>query len=71
MSDDNQTTLNAIADKFPASFRQRCVVHKMENALRYVLKKRCKQIEAEPKALFYQKNRKAANQAAAAFVEKY
>jgi len=71
VSDGNQTTLNAIACKFPSSARQRCVVHKMENVLSYVPNKQREQIEPELKALLYQKNREAADQAVAAFIEKY
>lgn len=71
VSDGNQTTMGAIASKFPSSVRQRCVVHKMENVLSYVPNKQREQIEPELKALFYQKNREAADQAVAAFIEKY
>jgi len=71
VSDGNQSTLNAIASKVPSSARQRWVVHKMENVLRYVPNKQREQIEPELKALFYQKNREAADQAVAAFIEKY
>ena len=71
VSDGNQTMLNAIASKFPSSSRQRCAIHKMENVLSYVPNKQREQIEPELKALFYQKNREAADQAVAAFIEKY
>jgi len=71
VSDGNQTMLNAIASKFPFSSRQRCAIHKMENVLSYVPSKQREQIEPELKALFYQKNREAADQAVAAFIEKY
>ncbi len=43
----------------------------MENVLSYVPNKQREQIEPELKALFYQKNRAAADQAVAAFIEKY
>ena len=71
VSDGNQTMLGAIASKFPSSSRQRCAIHKMENVLSYVLNKQREQIEPELKALFYQKNREAEDQAVAAFIEKY
>jgi putative transposase len=71
ISDGNQAMLNAITKKFPTSARQRCVVHKMDNVLSYVPKTQQEQIEPELKALFYQNNRQAADQAVAAFVEKY
>lgn len=71
VSDGNQAMLNAIAATFPTSARQRCVVHKMENVLSYLPSKQREQVEPELKALFYQKDRQAAEQAVAAFVEKY
>jgi putative transposase len=71
VSDGNQAMLNAITKKFPDSARQRCVVHKMDNVLSYVPTKQQEQLKAELKALFYQKDRQAADQAVAAFVEKY
>lgn len=71
VSDGNQAMLNAITKQFPDSARQRCVVHKMDNVLSYVPTKQQEQLKAELKALFYQKDRQAADQAVAAFVEKY
>jgi putative transposase len=71
ISDGNQAMLNAITKKFPTSARQRCVGHKMDNVLSYVPKTQQEQIEPALKALFYQKDRQAADQAVAAFVEKY
>ncbi len=63
--------LKAISLKFSASQRQRCVMHKMDNVLSYVPQKQREQIEPELKALFYQKSRQEADQAVAAFIEKY
>ena len=71
VSDGNQATLNAITKQFPASARQRCVVHKMDNVLSYVPTKQQEHLKPELKALFYQKDRQAADQAVAAFIEKY
>jgi putative transposase len=71
ISDGNQAMLNAITKKFPTSARQRCVVHKMDNVLSYVPSKQQDQLKPELKALFYQKDRQAADQAVAAFIEKY
>lgn len=71
VSDGGQAMLNAIGTKFSASQRQRCVMHKMENVLSYVPAKQREQIEPELKALFYQKGRQEADQAVAAFIEKY
>lgn len=71
ISDGNQAMLKAISTKFAATPRQRCVMHKMENVLSYVPQKQRAQIEPELKALFYQKGRQEADQAVAAFVEKY
>lgn len=71
ISDGNQAMLNAITKKFPTSARQRCVVHKMDNVLSYIPTKQQEQIKPELRALFYQKDRQAADQAVAAFIEKY
>ena len=71
VTDGGQAMLGAIALKFAASQRQRCVMHKMENVLSYVPHKQREQVEPELKALFYQKDRQGADQAIAAFVEKY
>jgi putative transposase len=71
ISDGNQAMLNAITAKFPTSQRQRCVIHKMDTVLSYVPQKQHEQIEPELKALFYQKSRLEADQAVAAFIEKY
>lgn len=71
VSDGNQAMLNAIGVKFATSQRQRCVMHKMDNVLSYVPQKQREQIEPELKALFYQKSRQEADQAVAAFIEKY
>lgn len=71
ISDGNQATLAAIRKQFPTSARQRCVVHKMDNVLSYVPSKQQEQLKPELKALFYQKDRQAADQAIAALIEKY
>ncbi len=71
VSDGNQAMLNAITKQFPTSARQRCVVHKMDNVLSYIPNKQQDQIKPELRALFYQKDRQAADQAVAAFIEKY
>lgn len=71
ISDGNQAMINAMTAKFGRSQRQRCVMHKMENVLSYVPAKQRDQVEPELKALFYQKNRQEADQAVAAFIEKY
>ncbi len=71
VSDGNQAMLNALTKKFPTSTRQRCVLHKMDNVLSYIPTKQQEQIKPELRALFYQKDRQAADQAVAAFIEKY
>ena len=70
-SSGNQTMINAMTKKFPTAARKPCVVHKMDNVLDYVPSKQREQVEPELKALFYQKDRQAADQAVAAFSEKY
>lgn len=71
VSDGNQAMLNAISKQFPDSARQRWVVHKIENVLSYDPTIQQEQLKPELKALFYQKDRQAADQAVSAFIEKY
>lgn len=71
VSDGNQAMLNAISAQFPSAQRQRCVMHKMENVLSYIPAKQQEQVRPELKAVFYQQDRQSANQAVAAFIEKY
>ncbi len=71
VSDGNKAMLNAITAKFGTAPRQRCVMHKMDNVLSYIPTKQQDQIKQEVRALFYQKDRQAADQAVAAFIEKY
>lgn len=71
VSDGNQAMLNAISKKFPDSARQRCVVHKMDKVLSSVPAKQQEQLKPALRALFYQKDRQAADQAVAACIEKY
>jgi transposase-like protein len=71
ITDGNQAMLNAVQTKFPSAARQRCVKHKMDNVLGYIPDKQRDLVEPELKAIFYQANRTAADQAAAAFCEKF
>lgn len=71
ITDGNQAMINALELKFPDSPRQRCVKHKMDNVLGYVPKKQRDPVRAELRAIFYQKNREAADQELAAFCEKF
>jgi putative transposase len=71
ITDGHQAMLNAIALKFPASKRQRCVKHKMDNILSHVPESQREGVRQELRAIFYQANRTKADQVAAAFREKY
>jgi transposase-like protein len=71
ITDGDQAMLNAIARKFPASKRQRCVKHKMDNILSHIPEKQREAVRLELRAIFYQENRAKAEQVAAAFTEKY
>lgn len=71
ITDGNQAMLNAITNKFPASRRQRCIKHKMDNVLAYVPQKQHQQVRPELKAIFYQDSREKADQEVAAFIAKY
>ena len=63
--------INTLEAKFPDSPRQRCAKHKIGNVLSYVPKKQRDPVRLELKAIFYQKNRKAAEQEVAASCEKF
>jgi transposase-like protein len=71
ITDGHQAMLNALAAKFPTTPRQRCVKHKLKNVLSYIPKAQHDQVEPELKAIFYQTSRAKADQAWAAFCEKY
>jgi putative transposase len=71
VTDGNQAMLNALQLKFPASQRQRCIRHKMENVLGYVPKAQQETVKPELKAIFYQNSREKADQEVMAFIEKY
>jgi transposase-like protein len=71
ITDGNQATIKAVELKFPASARQRCIKHKMDNVLGYIPKKQQELVKPELKAIFYQANREKADQEVAAFIEKY
>jgi len=71
ITDGNQATINALEAKFPDSARQRCIKHKMDNVLSYVPKKQRGPVRLELKAIFYQKDREAAEQEVAAFCAKF
>jgi transposase-like protein len=71
ITDGHQAMLNALAAKFPTTPRQRCVKHKLKNVLSYIPKAQHDQVEPELKAIFYQTSRAKADQAWAAFSEKY
>ncbi len=71
ITDGHQALLNAIALKFPASQRQRCIKHKMEHVLSQVPEKQRETVRQELRAIFYQQNRAQADQVAAACIAKY
>lgn len=71
ITDGNQAMINALTIKFPNSPRQRCVQHKMENVLSYVPQKQREAVRTELRAIFYQRNRQAAEQEVAAFCARF
>jgi len=72
ITDGNQATINALEASFPDAVRQRCVKHKMDNVLSYIPKTQHDTVKPELKAIFYsQDSREQAEQAVAAFCEKY
>jgi transposase-like protein len=70
-TDGHKAMLNALQIKFPASKRQRCIKHKMENVLGYIPEKQQDLVQPELRAIFYQTSREKADQELAAFVVKY
>jgi transposase-like protein len=71
ITDGHQAMRQALQLKFPSTARQRCIKHKLENILGYIPKAQQALVEPELKAIFYQDNRAQADQAVAAFCEKY
>jgi transposase-like protein len=71
ITDGNQAMLNALAIKFAASQRQRCIKHKLENILSYIPKTQRDQVYPEFRAIFYQDSRAQAEQVIAAVRAKY
>jgi len=71
ITDGGQAMINAIESRFPQSRRQRCAKHKMENVLGYIPEKQHAEVEPELKGIFYQDSREKAEQALAAFCEKF
>ena len=71
ITDGGQAMLNAIAEQFASSQRQRCVRHKLGNVLGYIPQAQQASVEPELKAVFYQADRVSAEQAASAFIAKY
>ena len=71
VSDGGQAMINALTVKFPASKRQRCMRHKMENVLSHVPQKLQEEVEKDFKTIFYQTDREKADQSAAVFRNRY
>ncbi len=71
ITDGNQAMLNAIANQFPTSQRQRCIQYKMENVLSYLPRKHHEQVRPELRAIFCQEGREKAEQELATFIAKH
>jgi putative transposase len=71
ITDGGQAMINAIKVQFPASKRQRCMKHKMENVLSHVPQSGQEAVEKDFKAIFYQPDRAKADQEAMIFRERY
>lgn len=71
ITDGHQAMLNALAAKFPQVARQRCLKHKLDNVLAYVPKKQQPAVRTELRDVFYEPTRERAEQALAAFCQKY
>lgn len=71
ITDGNPAMLNALAAKFSATPRQRCLKHKLDNVLAYIPKKQQALVRPELQAIFYQPNREQAEQTLAAVIQKF
>jgi putative transposase len=71
ITDGGQAMINAIKTQFPASKRQRCMKHKLDNVLSHVPDKQRDEVEKEFKAIFYQPDRAKADQEAMIFRQRY
>ena len=71
ITDGHQAKLNALATKFSASQRQRCIKHKLDNILSYIPQSQRDQVYPEFRAIFYQDSRDQAEQLIAAVRTKY
>lgn len=71
ITDGHQAMLNALAAKFSASQRQRCIKHKLDNIMSYLPKTQRDQLYPEFRAIFYQDSREQAEQLIAAVRTKY
>lgn len=71
ITDGNPAMLNALAAKFSATPRQRCLKHKLDNVLAYIPKKQQALVRPELQAIFYQPNREKAEQTLAAVIQKF
>jgi transposase-like protein len=71
ITDGNPAMLNALAAKFSATPRQRCLKHKLDNVLAYIPKKQQALVRPELQAIFYQPSREQAEQTLAAVIQKF
>jgi len=71
VTDGHQGLLAAVTNLFPATLRQRCVVHKQRNVLSAIPKRERQQVSQEFWAIFKQESLKEAQLNLAAFQAKY
>lgn len=71
VTDGHDGLLTAVADLFPATLRQRCLVHKQRNVLSAIPKREHQEVATELAAIFKQAEREEALLNLAAFKAKY
>jgi putative transposase len=71
VTDGHDGLLAAVADLFPATLRQRCLVHKQRNVLSAIPKREHQEVATELAAIFKQAKREEALLNVAAFKAKY
>jgi putative transposase len=71
VTDGHDGLLAAVADLFPATQRQRCLVHKQRNVLSAIPKREHQEVATELSAIFKQEKREVALLNLAAFKAKY
>jgi putative transposase len=71
VTDGHEGLLTAVADLFPTTLRQRCLVHKQRNIMSAIPKREQQEVLTELKGIWYQESKEEALLNLAAFKAKY